>query len=96
MKECETARSEELWWPEIPTPQTKSTEQMKIILFDSVRFVAKICVVNKNYMLLQPKIWYKEKKICDKAGTVHVKHTYIVIRPRKTAALADCVKREET
>ena len=56
MKECETAISEELTWPEIPTLQTKSTEQMKIVLFDSVRCVAKICVVNKNYMLLQPKI----------------------------------------
>ena len=29
MKECETARSEELSWPEIATPQTKSTEQIK-------------------------------------------------------------------
>ena len=56
MKECETAISEDLSWPEIPTPQTKSTEQMKIILFDSVRCVAKNCVVNKNYMLPQPKI----------------------------------------
>ena len=48
MKECETARSEELSWPEIPTPQTKSTEQMKIILFDSVRCMAKICLVKKT------------------------------------------------
>ena len=42
MKECDTAISEELSWPEISTPQNKSTEQMKIILFDSVRCVAKI------------------------------------------------------
>ena len=48
MKECETARSEELSWPEIATPQTKSTEQMKIISFDSVRCVAKICPVIKK------------------------------------------------
>ena len=48
MKECETAISEELSWPEIPTPQTKSTEQMKIILFDSVRCMAKICLVKKS------------------------------------------------
>ena len=53
---------------------------MKIILFDSVRCVPKICVVNKNYMLLQPKIWHTEtsEQNCDKASTVHVKHTYIV------------------
>ena len=48
MKECETAISEELSWPEIPTPQTKSAEQMKIILFDSVRCMAKICLVKKT------------------------------------------------
>ena len=40
MKECETGISEELSWPEIPTPQTKSTKQMKIILFNTVRRVA--------------------------------------------------------
>ena len=40
MKECETGISEELSWPEIPTPQTKSTKQMKIILFNTVRWVA--------------------------------------------------------
>ena len=75
-----TAISKDLSWPEIPTPQTKSTEQMKIILFDSERCVPKICVVNKNYMLLQPKIWHTEtsEQNCDKASTVHVKHTYIV------------------
>ena len=74
-----TAISEDLSWPEIPTPQTKSTEQMKIILFDSVRCVAKICMVNKNYMLLQPKIWHKETtKLRQKGSTVYVKHTYIV------------------
>ena len=56
MKESETARSEELSWPGIPTPQTKPAEQMKIFLFDSVRCVAKICLVKKNYMLLQTKI----------------------------------------
>ena len=90
MKECETAISEELSWSEIPTAQTKSTEQMKIILFDSVRCVAKICLVKKKkiyiyiyiyiYMLLQPKICHKEttKLRSDKASTVHVKHTYIV------------------
>ena len=59
MKKCETARSEDwLSWPEIATPQTKSTEQMKIIWFDSVRCVAKICLIRINYMFLRPKIWH--------------------------------------
>ena len=50
MKEYETAISEELSWPEIPTPQTKSTEQMKIISFDSVRCVAKFaCCYNQKF-----------------------------------------------
>ena len=48
MKECQTARSEELSWPEISTPQTKSAEQMKIILFDSVRCMAKISLLKKT------------------------------------------------
>ena len=38
--------------------------------------VAKICVVNKNYMLLQ--FHKKKQQNCDKASVVHVKHTYIV------------------
>ena len=50
MKECDTAISEELSWPEISTPQNKSTEQMKITLFDSVRCVAKICLVKKLHV----------------------------------------------
>ena len=50
MKECDTAISEKLSWPEISTPQNKSTEQMKITLFDSVRCVAKICLVKKLHV----------------------------------------------
>ena len=52
---------------------------MKVILFDSVRCVAKICLVKKNYMLLQPKIWHKATtKLRTKRTLYNVKHTYIV------------------
>ena len=47
MKECDTAIRGLLSWSKIPTPQTKSTEQMKIIFVDSVRCVAKIYLVKK-------------------------------------------------
>ena len=87
--------NEELSWPEIPTPQTKSTKQMKIILFNTVRWVANTLRAKKNYKLLKTKIWHKQTpRLWQSVGFVW--NTLTLLRPRKTAAVADCVKREET
>ena len=54
---------------------TKSAEQMKIILFDSVRCMAKICLVKKNITCCyKRKVDIKKQQNYEKAST----HTYIV------------------
>ena len=74
--------------------KTKATKRMNIILFDTVRWVANNGTGKKNYKLLQKKIWHKQTpKLRQSVGFVW--NTRTLLRPGKTAAVADCVKREE-